>query len=199
MPSSTTNIPSKKDSTTDDATPQAAVHNKPPELNKNIPPFTNKDDDEKKGEPGTAAKVEAEATLPPLVNTTDVTDADEKMASPSPKKKLKLKKAVVKESVIDHTYRDFSQVEVEPSDDDKLVDGSTPKQQNFPTKLHEIVSNPNYSHIICWQPHGRSWKIVDKHLLSTLICPKHFAHSKFESFNRSVNGWGFKVCMIFFC
>ena len=34
--------------------------------------------------------------------------------------------------------------------------------------------------------------LQDKHLLSTVICPKHFAHAKFESFNRSVNGWGFK-------
>lgn len=186
--------PSKKDNTSDGSTPPAAVH-KPPELNKNVPPFKHtpivtKDDDKNKSDGTAATATEVEATLPPLVDATatDVTDADEKMASPSPKKKPKW----VKESVIDHTYRDFSHVEVDASDDDK-VEGSTPKQQNFPTKLHEIVSNPNYQHIICWQPHGRSWKIVDKHLLSTLICPKHFAHAKFESFNRSVNGWGFKV------
>lgn len=192
MPSSTNNSPSKKESTSDDATPPAAAH-KPSELNNNIPPLT-KDDDEKKGD-DTAAKVE-EAPQPPLVTTTDVTD--EKMASPSPKKKHK--KAVVKEYIVDHTYRDYSQVEVEPDEDDKVGNPSvdlhlhqSKKQQNFPAKLHEIVSNPSYQHIIRWQPHGRSWKIVDKHLLSTLICPKHYAHAKFESFNRSVNGWGFKV------
>jgi hypothetical protein len=26
------------------------------------------------------------------------------------------------------------------------------------------------------------------------VLPKHFNHSNFGSFNRSVNGWGFKVC-----
>ena len=30
-------------------------------------------------------------------------------------------------------------------------------------------------------------------MLTTVVLPKHFAHAKFESFNRSVNGWGFKV------
>ena len=107
------------------------------------------------------------------------------------------KKPKVKESIIDHTYRDYSQVEVSSDDEaPSTVDidkKSSRLQPNFPAKLHAIVSNPNYQHIICWQPHGRSWKIVDKHLLSTVICPKHFAHAKFESFNRSVNGWGFKV------
>jgi len=106
------------------------------------------------------------------------------------------KKTKVKESIIDHTYRDYSQVEVSSDDEATTVGGDDKKQSrlqpNFPAKLHAIVSNPNYQHIICWQPHGRSWKIVDKHLLSTVICPKHFAHAKFESFNRSVNGWGFK-------
>ena len=106
----------------------------------------------------------------------------------SPRKRKKLK---VKESVIDHTYRDYSQVEV-PADEDE-VDGSRPVQPNFPAKLHDIVSNPEYRHIIAWQPHGRCWKVIDKYLLSTVICPKYFSHSKFESFNRSVNGWGFKV------
>lgn len=105
----------------------------------------------------------------------------------SPRKRKKLK---VKESVIDHTYRDYSQVEV-PADEDE-ADGSRPVQPNFPAKLHDIVSNPEYRHIIAWQPHGRCWKVIDKYLLSTVICPKYFSHSKFESFNRSVNGWGFK-------
>jgi hypothetical protein len=107
----------------------------------------------------------------------------------SPRKRKKIK---IKESVIDHTYRDYSQVEVTPEDDDG--DGSQrPIQPNFPAKLHDIVSNPEYRHIIAWQPHGRCWKVIDKYLLSTVICPKYFSHSKFESFNRSVNGWGFKV------
>eukprot|EP00804_Cyclotella_cryptica_P000690 CCRYP_014698-RB/>CCRYP_014698-RB protein AED:0.23 eAED:0.70 QI:0/0/0/1/1/0.5/2/0/467 len=62
-------------------------------------------------------------------------------------------------------------------------------------KLHGIVSNPAYRHIICWMPHGRSWKILDKELLASVVCKKYFNHDNFDSFNRSVNGWGFKRLM----
>ena len=74
----------------------------------------------------------------------------------------------VKESVIDHTYRDYSLVEV--ADEEEVpnvtggedgapptaraassgVDSSTGKHSNFPAKLHAILSNPGYQHIICW-------------------------------------------------
>lgn len=102
------------------------------------------------------------------------------------------KKAKVKESVIDHTYRDYSQVQVasDEGEDKGKKGGNT--NLNFPAKLHAILSNPGYQHIIRWMPHGRSWNIVDKYLLTTVILPHHFSHCKFESFNRSVNGWGFK-------
>lgn len=62
----------------------------------------------------------------------------------------------IKESVIDHTYRDYSLVEVEDEEEVRPtvaraaagVDLS--KNSNFPAKLHAILSNPGYQHIICW-------------------------------------------------
>ena len=36
--------------------------------------------------------------------------------------------------------------------------------------------------------------MLNKELLASVVLPKYFNHSKFESFNRQVNGWGFKVC-----
>ena len=65
------------------------------------------------------------------------------------------KKPKVKESIIDHTYRDYSQVEVS-SDDEATTAGGDDKKQSrlqpiFPAKLYAIGSNPNYQHIICWQ------------------------------------------------
>jgi len=72
------------------------------------------------------------------------------------------KKPKVKESVIDHTYRDYSQVEVS-SDEEGAAGAADDKKQsrlqpNFPAKLHAIVSNPNYDHIISWQV--RNYHIV---------------------------------------
>ncbi len=61
------------------------------------------------------------------------------------------KKPKVKESIIDHTYRDYSQVEVSDDDEPDIEKKQTRLQPNFPAKLHAIVSNPNYQHIICWQ------------------------------------------------
>ena len=121
------------------------------------------------------------------------------------KKKLKAAK-------IDHTYRDYSQRTIPPlansSGTDAISsrsktarsvnrDGVSPKKkqtrETFPATLHKILCRPEYRHIICWMPHGRSWTVVDKDLLAREVCPTYFAHDKFESFNRSVNGWGFKV------
>ena len=48
-------------------------------------------------------------------------------------------------------------------------------------------------------PHGRSWILLDKERLVSEVLPKHFNHNKFESFNRQVNGWGFKVRVIAVC
>eukprot|EP00970_Alexandrium_tamarense_P009532 scaffold1907_cov185-Alexandrium_tamarense.AAC.7 len=61
------------------------------------------------------------------------------------------KKRVVKESLIDHTYRDFSRTEVDASEEE--VGSASPLSDNkksFPRVLHDIVSNPKYSQIICW-------------------------------------------------
>jgi hypothetical protein len=41
-------------------------------------------------------------------------------------------------------------------------------------------------------PHGRAWKIHNKDLLVSEVVPKYFIQSKYQSFARQLNGWGFK-------
>jgi hypothetical protein len=41
-------------------------------------------------------------------------------------------------------------------------------------------------------PHGRAWKIHNKDLLVSEVLPRYFVQSKYESFARQLNGWGFK-------
>ena len=41
-------------------------------------------------------------------------------------------------------------------------------------------------------PHGRSWIVLNKKEFLDKVAPSHFQISKFESFTRQVNGWGFK-------
>ncbi len=63
------------------------------------------------------------------------------------------KRQKIKESIVDHTYRDYSNVEVSDDEDEEAQGGrkQTRLTPNFPAKLHAIVSNPNYQHIIRWQ------------------------------------------------
>lgn len=64
---------------------------------------------------------------------------------------------------------------------------------NFPARLHDLLSHEEeISAIITWLPHGRSWIVRDKSEFLKKVAPSHFQISKFESFTRQVNGWGFK-------
>eukprot|EP00970_Alexandrium_tamarense_P010704 scaffold2206_cov193-Alexandrium_tamarense.AAC.5 len=111
------------------------------------------------------------------------------------------KKRCVNAKPVDHTYHDYTQVtdvdsvfEARASEQHKAdgvaVVAANPRRKglttNFPAKLHKIVSDPRYNHIIRWQSHGRSWTVVDKELLASV---ESDARSKMYfsslSFNRS--------------
>ncbi|KAL3790011.1 hypothetical protein HJC23_011367 [Cyclotella cryptica] len=114
------------------------------------------------------------------------------MQRPKPKKKR-----VVRSAFIDHSYHDYADA---PNQYPGIVSNATlatdhvnhSVAKNFPAKLHQIVSTPQYHHIIGWLPHGRSWVIRNKELLVSVVLKDHFSHGNFESFNRQVNLWGFK-------
>ena len=59
-------------------------------------------------------------------------------------------------------------------------------------KLYDMLCNPEFHYAISWMPHGRSWKVLSKDYFMEEICPRYFAQTRFESFVRQVNGWGFK-------
>ena len=65
-------------------------------------------------------------------------------------------------------------------------------ESKFPRKLYAILCNPEFSHAISWMPHGRSWRVLNKEYFMEEICPRYFCQTRFESFIRQVNGWGFK-------
>jgi len=116
---------------------------------------------------------------------------DNIIMSPSPKPKGSKKKGEkMKKSLVDHTYSDYSQMEIS----DLVEDYKGVNEEWFPAKLHRMLSTPDYAHIIAWKPHGRAWAVLEKKLFIDVVLPRYFNHGNFESFNRSVNGWGFKVC-----
>ncbi|KAL7535018.1 hypothetical protein ACHAXR_006216 [Thalassiosira sp. AJA248-18] len=95
----------------------------------------------------------------------------------------------MKKGPVDHSYRDYSRVEIS----ELVKNYKGVKKGQFPAKLHRILSKPEYANIVAWKSHGRAWAVVDKKLFTSIVLPKYFDHNNFDSFNRSVNGWGFKV------
>jgi len=61
----------------------------------------------------------------------------------------------------------------------------------FPQKLMEVLSDPEISNVITWLPHGKGFIILQKLKFSINIMPLYFKHSKFTSFTRKLNRWGF--------
>ena len=92
----------------------------------------------------------------------------------------------------DHTYRDFSTYIYINIKEGHRIGKHKKSDRNFPARLHVMLSDRQYSHIILWMPHGRAWKVNNKELLMEEAAPKFFGQSKYASFARQLSGWGFK-------
>jgi len=75
------------------------------------------------------------------------------------------------------------------TDNNNDGDDQTPK--TFPQKLMDILSNEEHSSIITWLPEGNGFIISKKKAFAEKILPKYFKASKFTSFTRKLNRWGF--------
>lgn len=88
-----------------------------------------------------------------------------------------------------YAYHDHSK-DADPDPFYPLVPpGETP---NFPAKMHAILSRADLQDIIAWMPHGRSWQVLKPREFEVSVVPTFFSHSKYSSFVRQANGWGFK-------
>lgn len=97
-----------------------------------------------------------------------------------------------------YTYKDFSKASDEQAAQLSRYShtGRLRQQNTFPIKLHSIIERAeidNYSHIISWLPHGRSFQIHDNSMLLECILKKFFYISKFSSFQRQLNIYGKNV------
>jgi hypothetical protein len=73
-------------------------------------------------------------------------------------------------------------------------DVSTQAPPQFPIQLHLMLSNAQvegYSDVCSWQPHGRSFLIKDRKRFVDRVLPIYFKQSKFSSFQRQLNLYGF--------
>lgn len=69
------------------------------------------------------------------------------------------------------------------------------KKSTFPKMLYQMVNDAedrNYTDVIAWMPHGRSFAIKDKDRFTNEILPMHFgSQNSFASFQRQLNVYGF--------
>jgi hypothetical protein len=66
----------------------------------------------------------------------------------------------------------------------------------FPWKLHRLLDAANekgIAGIVSWMPDGRSFKVHNRHAFEEEIMSHYFKSSKFKSFQRSLNLWGFQT------
>jgi hypothetical protein len=130
-----------------------------------------------------------------------------KQLSKKAKKSASIKEAAVEESdeEMDETARVFAAPVLKPApyfyySDHSLEEDTDPLTPitasghvpTFPAKMHAILTNPKLNDIVAWAPHGRSWTILKPRAFEVRILPKYFEHSKFSSFVRQANGWGFR-------
>jgi len=64
--------------------------------------------------------------------------------------------------------------------------------QPFPGKLLEVLDRSDFVDIIDWMPHGRAFIVKKPKMFTTNVLPRFFKQTKFLSFTRQLNLWGFK-------
>lgn len=62
----------------------------------------------------------------------------------------------------------------------------------FPERLMEVLDRGDMEDIIRWMPHGRAFIVRQPKAFSSEVLPRFFKQSKFMSFTRQLNLWGFK-------
>jgi hypothetical protein len=90
---------------------------------------------------------------------------------------------------VNHSYKDYSVVpptidyEGEPTDIDAM---------SFLQKVHHILAQEKFAKWICWQPHGRSFRIPMPLFFEGNIAGTYFTSNRYSSFVTQLNSYGFK-------
>lgn len=91
-------------------------------------------------------------------------------------------------TVMNHSYRDFSIV---PPELDYELPTSI-DDMTFSQKVHDILSTKDFQLYVNWMPHGRSFRVHVPKIFEEKICKVYFGHSRYSSFLRLLNNYGFK-------
>jgi hypothetical protein len=79
-------------------------------------------------------------------------------------------------------------------DDDSLGDESSNLKRAFPWKLHNMLTSAkrgNYQDTISWVQDGIAFKVHKREDFVEKVMPKYFDQTKYGSFRRQLNSYGF--------
>ena len=71
------------------------------------------------------------------------------------------------------------------------TNASAGRRLTFPEKLMELLNSEEYRESMAWIPNGNAFALNPPKFMKDIL-PKHFEGTKFESFTRKLNRWGFK-------
>lgn len=93
-------------------------------------------------------------------------------------------------------YHDFALVNSSLAAEQGMATAAGPGgDPAFPVKLHYVLSElkrEGLDNIVSWQPHGRCFLVHDSKQFAALVLPNYFRQSKYSSFRRQLNLYGFK-------
>jgi len=81
--------------------------------------------------------------------------------------------------------------------DEPITNGSsstrltTGRRLTFPEKLMELLNKEDCQDAMCWLTNGKAFALQPSMFMQKIL-PKYFEGTKFESFTRKLNRWGFK-------
>jgi len=96
-------------------------------------------------------------------------------------------------STMEHTYVDYANY----YNEEKEVSTRGGVHEPFPVKLFNLLEladlqEPDLASIISWHPHGRCFRVHNRKKAEELIFHRFFDQTRYSSFRRQLNLWGFK-------
>jgi len=80
-----------------------------------------------------------------------------------------------------------------PLTDTQTGSATRMRTSTFPKTLMWLLDEVNdCEHILSWLPHGRAFLVKNVDAMTSHVLPKYFRQTKYKSFVRQLNKWGFK-------
>jgi hypothetical protein len=127
-------------------------------------------------------KVQGVASPPPSTSASDTACVPQQNASPEP---------------MPERVARAEQAQPAPSGEEGVARAKMHTEENklsFPHLMYRLLEDDEYEDALCWLEDGRSFAI-DADIFMKKVIAVHFRGSKFDSFKRKLNRWGFRRVM----